>query len=274
LTKVIQVPELSVVVFQNFSGLWNSQTNLARLNQLQPLYAGAPDLSIVYDASWPSDSCVEIRRLCSARLTDVNLDLKPGQLVAIVGRSGAGKSSLLKSFVDPSVWMSGSIWVGGRSLKDVRIEMLKRAVVLVPQKCLCFDGTLRQNVDVDSTSSDAELARLLRVFGSETVDLDATVQASSVSASQGLAIGLARAWLRNASVILLDEAIDNMDTINQLKKLDGKVVLAVMHHLQFIEHFDRVVVMAEGKVLEQGPPKILLLDDRSHLSCLMKLPSQ
>jgi len=201
-------------------------------------------------------------------LQDFELRIEPGTTLGIVGTTGSGKSTLVKlllRFYDPR---SGRITIGGHDLTDLHCASLRSQVGLVSQDIFLFDGTVRENIVYGSFASTPEKLReaMEQAAVAEFVDrlpdgLETLVGERGVrlSGGQRQRIALARAILKNPPILVLDEATSAVDNeteraINQAMETirRDRTVLIVAHRLSTIRHADRIVVLEEGRIVEDG----------------------
>ncbi|WP_242908505.1 ABC transporter ATP-binding protein [Actinomadura terrae] len=201
-------------------------------------------------------------------VSDVSLEIKAGETVAFVGPTGAGKSTLTKlitRFYDPG---HGRILIDGRDLRDVRIESLRRQLGVVPQEPFLFAGPLRDNIRFAiPDASDDQVREALRAVGLDDVvdrlpdGLDTAVQerGQSMSSGERQLVALARAFLAQPRVLILDEATSNLDLQSEHKienaldvLLEGRTAILIAHRLSTAMKADRVVVVDEGRIVESG----------------------
>lgn len=226
---------------------------------------------------FPAEQHVEFKELTFTypgnnrpALDRVSLSVPQGDRVAIVGPSGAGKStitSLLVRFWNPS---TGTITIGGREISSFDPETLRRNIAVVSQRTYLFGQSIRENLKLAKPeANDDELERALSLAGLESLHtrLDdwAGQHGMNLSGGERQRIAIARMILQDAPIIVLDEATANLDAITEEAVLDtidqackGKTVLAITHRLHRMERFDEIIVLNEGRIIEQGHHEELL----------------
>ncbi len=222
----------------------------------------------------PRDGGIEVDHVTFAYgsnepvLHDVSLRIEPGERVAFVGPTGAGKSTLAKliaRFYDPT---EGAIRIGGIDLRDATMQSLRDRVVVVPQEGFLFAGSLRENVRVGRpAATDAEVDDALEALGllgrfrafPGGLDMEVRERGSRLSAGERQLISLARAALADPSVLVLDEATSNLDpgTEHHVERamerlMHGRTVIVVAHRLSTAARADRIAVVLDGRVAELG----------------------
>jgi subfamily B ATP-binding cassette protein MsbA len=209
-----------------------------------------------------------------ATLADVSFRMRPGEVVAVVGPSGAGKTtiaSLIPRFWDPT---AGSITLDGIDLRRLPLGTLREAVGLVPQEPALFSGTIRENIAYarpDATQEDIEAAARVANAHDFIVGLpdgyDTVVGERGVKLSGGQRqrIAIARAVLKDPAVLVLDEATSALDTESERlvelaleRLLAGRTTLIIAHRLSTVQRADRLVVLDQGRVVEEGTHAELL----------------
>ena len=207
-------------------------------------------------------------------LHDIDLRIAPNQIMAIVGGTGAGKSTLLSlvpRFYDPS---SGSVTLDGRDLKKITKKSLREQIGIVLQDTLLFSTTIRENIAYgrSGATEDEIIAAAKRAQADDFIRQLPDGYSSQVgergghlSVGQRQRIGIARAFLKNAPILLLDEPTSALDpttesaimsTIKEL--MQGRTTLIVTHRLSTIHKMDKIVVMQDGRIVEQGTGPELL----------------
>src|SRR5437764_3232963 len=208
-------------------------------------------------------------------LADVSFDIPAGKTVALVGTSGAGKTTtaqLLMRFWDPQ---SGRITLNGADLRDYKLDDLRRMIALVAQDTYLFNDTLRANILIARPeASEAELQAAIRHASlSELVaalpeGLDSPVgeRGTSLSGGQRQRVAIARAFLKDAPVLILDEATSHLDAVNEQavrRALDllqaDRTTIVIAHRLSTVRDADLIVVLEEGRVAETGTHSSLLM---------------
>ena len=204
----------------------------------------------------------------------VTLSVRPGEHVALVGLSGSGKSSMVN--LVPRFWTatSGSVTVDGVNVKDCTLTSLRNHIAVVSQNVILFDTTVRENIaygmpEVSEAAIEkaVEAAALMEVVAALPKGLDTPVGEAGglLSGGQKQRISIARALLKDAPILILDEATSALDSEseNQIKEaletlMRGRTCLTVAHRLSTIDRADRIVVMQDGAIVEEGTPAELL----------------
>jgi subfamily B ATP-binding cassette protein MsbA len=207
-------------------------------------------------------------------LNEVRLQVKAGECVALVGSSGAGKTTLvglLPRFFDPT---GGCVCVNGKDVRDYTLESLRGQIGLVTQETILFNDTIAHNIaygraDMPQQAIEEAARRahahdfiMAMPHGYDSVIGE---RGSLLSGGQRQRLAIARALLRNPPILILDEATSALDTeserqvqaaLNEL--MEGRTVFAIAHRLSTIRHADRIVVLESGRIVEEGPHDDLL----------------
>ena len=218
-------------------------------------------------------------------LKDINLTIFPGQTIAFVGKSGAGKTSLLSLIPRFYSNYSGDISVDGVSLEDYEIKNLRSHISLVSQNVTLFNDTVAKNINYGSLQKDFKKI----TEASEKAHADSFIRAMPdgydtlvgddgvlLSGGQRQRIAIARAILKDSPILILDEATSALDSESEqhiqeaMKELTkNRTTLIIAHRLSTIENSDKIVVLDEGRIVEEGTHKDLLLN-KSHYASLHK----
>ncbi|MGW7291205.1 ABC transporter ATP-binding protein [Streptomyces xiamenensis] len=209
-----------------------------------------------------------------AAVTGFNLSVPPGETIALVGASGAGKSTILNLLIGFIRPVSGRITLDGRDMATLDLRSYRRFLSVVPQESVLFEGTIRENVGYGLEAVDDEqVRRALRDANAlEFVDrlpsgLETVVgeRGARLSGGQRQRLAIARALIRDPRILVLDEATSALDTRSEAlvqeamsRLMRGRTVFVVAHRLSTIRSADRIVVMDQGKVLEIGSHEELM----------------
>jgi subfamily B ATP-binding cassette protein MsbA len=210
-------------------------------------------------------------------LEDISLDVPKGSVVALVGESGGGKSSLIKlvqRLYDPT---SGAIFWDDTDLRDAKLASLKKHIALVTQETVLFNDTIRYNISYGKPdAADEEIEEAARVAFADEFIQEFPQKYETVVGERGIflsggqrqRIAIARAVLVNAPVLILDEATSALDSESELlvqkalaNLMQTKTSIVIAHRLSTIRRADKIVVMERGKIIETGTHAELLEQD-------------
>jgi subfamily B ATP-binding cassette protein MsbA len=217
----------------------------------------------------------------------IDLDIQPGQTVALVGQSGSGKTtlvSLIPRFYDVT---SGRITLDGEDIRNFQLKELRRHMAAVSQQVMLFNDSIRNNIAYgkQGEASDAEIEAAAKAANAwdfiqelpQGLDTQAGEDGVMLSGGQRQRIAIARALLKNAPILILDEATSALDTETERKiqnaletLMQDRTTLVVAHRLSTIEKADKIVVMEKGAILEAGNHQELL-DADGHYARLYRL---
>jgi ABC-type multidrug transport system fused ATPase/permease subunit len=217
-------------------------------------------------------------------LHDVDVHIEPGRSVGIVGRTGSGKttfSRLVLRLVEPT---SGVVELGGVPIADIALSELRRRVALVPQEVELFAGTLRDNVTLfDAERSDAEVVDALERVGlgalaAGGIDRELGAGGAGLSAGEAQLLALARVWLRDPDLLVLDEATARVDPETErrieaavVELMRGRTTLVIAHRLSTLKSVDEIIVFDQGRIIEHGDRVDLVGDDDSRFARLLAI---
>ena len=207
-------------------------------------------------------------------LRNFNLKIKCGERVGLVGPSGAGKTTLvnlLMRFYDPT---HGEILIDGQNIKNVTQDSLRESIAFIPQEPTMFNRTLRENIAYGKAgATDAEIRRASKramahdfIMGTDK-KYDSMVgdRGIKLSGGQRQRVAIARAFLKDAPILILDEATSALDSETEVciqksfdELADGRTTLAIAHRLSTLRNMDKIVVLKDGHVIEQGAHSTLL----------------
>lgn len=205
---------------------------------------------------------------------DFSLDIPAGQKVGLVGKSGAGKTTFVSLILRHFEVNSGDIKIDGQSISEVTLESLRKAIAFVPQDTSLFHRTIKENIGYSkSDATDDQIIKASKLAqadefikklpqGYETLVGERGVK---LSGGQRQRVAIARAFLKNAPILILDEATSSLDSHSEhaiQESLDrlmkNRTVIAIAHRLSTLKKMDRIIFIENGKIVEDGAPENLL----------------
>lgn len=279
LTAVIMLIDPIAIVTSNYNEFKQGEASLDRIFELlaiQPTVMEKPDA-----AALPSvTGKVEYRHVSFAYqesqpvLKDMNLLALPGEAIALVGSSGAGKTTmanLLPRFYDPQ---AGQILIDGIDIRDITLRSLRRQIGIVPQETILFSGTIAQNIafgqdkfDLEAVQAAAQIANAHQFIIQFPQGYESWVGERGVNLSGGQRqrLAIARAVLLNPRILILDEATSALDSESEAlvqealeRLMQGRTVFIIAHRLATVRRADRILVLENGQVVESGTHAELL----------------
>lgn len=269
---------------QQLSQLYNTvQSSTAALNKLFAIIDAVPDVNEVDSPTpLPRRGAIDVREVTFAyqgaerpALESVTMSVADGERLALVGPTGAGKSTLAKLMArlydptrSPTSGLTGVVRFGGVDLREASSKELRERIVVVPQEGFCFSGSIRDNVRIArADATDAEVEDALASIGAlerfeqfpEGLDTDVRERGSRLSAGERQLVALARAALVDPAVLVLDEATSNLDPGTEAeveaaleRLMRGRTVVVVAHRLSTVRRADRIAVVDHGRLAELG----------------------
>ncbi|CEJ83028.1 hypothetical protein VHEMI03060 [[Torrubiella] hemipterigena] len=295
LVNMMGLGEILASLIMFWTSLETSLGAVSRVKTFSEDTPAEPEPVCTAPAEWPRSGDIQVTNLTALHadfvaLKDLTIDIKSGEKIAICGRTGSGKSSLITAMLGMMDIQSGSIVLDGQDLSQVTNEVVRKRITCITQDPYLFSASVRLNMDLHGISNDEDIqAALVRVglwsvlrqsLGegvSATKILDASMDDVHLSHGQRQLICLARTLLRKNKVVLLDEPTSSVDAATEAKMTEiidsefpGATILMITHRLTSIHSFDKVMVLDAGKLAEFGAPATLLADDASVFSQLYK----
>ncbi len=197
-----------------------------------------------------------------------NLKIKPGESLAIVGHTGAGKSSIANLLARFYEFQEGDIVIDGKSIRNFKLQAYRQQIGIIPQVPFLWADTVEHNISYGCTSASCDdvISALDKAGGSEWVNnlpngLDTMVgeRGSLLSMGQRQLVAFARVLLENPSILILDEATASVDPFTETriqdaleKTIEGRTSIVIAHRLWTVRHVDRIIVLDKGKIIEEG----------------------
>ena len=280
LTNLVGFSQMLKQLITNWTLLETSMGALSRVRSFAASIESEnqPGEDTVAPDHWPKFGGIEFRSVIAshkkakrATLDDLNFAVAPGTKLALVGRSGSGKSSLIAALLRLMDLTSGQIIIDGIDIATLPRQTVRSRLIALPQDPYILSGTIRENVDPLHIVSDADIISALRkvqldhLIDGEDAGLNAQLSSDMLSHGQCQLLCLARAMVRKGSILILDEATASVDVhtdalMQQIIRTEFKhhTIIAAAHRLDTIIDFDAVLVLDAGKILEKDRPENLL----------------
>jgi ATP-binding cassette, subfamily B, bacterial len=274
---------LQAYMVQLFDILWNLGRSLAKgvkamtdMKEVTDIFDQVPE---ILDPAKPEklkikEGHIEFKDVSFEYIEDrevfsnFNLDIKPGERIGLVGHSGSGKSTITKLLLRFSDVTNGSISIDGQDIRNIKQDDLRSVISYVPQEPILFHRTIKENIAYANPNANnkeiveaAEQAHAHDFISNLQYGYDTLVGERGVKLSGGerQRIAIARAMLKHAPVLILDEATSSLDSISEQyiqeafnKLMEGKTTIVIAHRLSTIQKMDRIIVLEEGKIVEEG----------------------
>ena len=239
--------------------------------------------------NWPSFGKIKfLKYFASYRpdtpniLKNINLEIKSGDKVGIVGRTGSGKSSMvlaLSRILEPKL---GQIFIDDVDIQNIDLDYLRQSISIVPQDSFIIEGNLRDNIDPLNKYSDKKIIETLNdlclfkdLDDNEKLKLEIKEGGKNLSNGQKQLICFARAIIKNNKIIILDEAISSLDLetekiikMNMEKYFKDVTLIMITHHIHMVKNCRKIIVVDQGRIIESGQYETLLKDKKSHFYSL------
>jgi len=266
----------------NISSFWSQfQDGLSAAERVFALIDAEP--KVVQEASEPVDALeggIEFRHLGFSYndgevvLPDFSLEIRPKETLALVGHTGAGKSSLARLITRFYEYQAGDLLIDGRDIRCLDLSHYRRGIGLVPQEPFLFSGTVRDNIRYgQSDASDDEVCQAAMGISNgdwltglaDGLDTDVGERGANLSMGQRQLVALARVLLKDPAIFILDEATASVDPFTEAQIQEGldtimrdRTAIVIAHRLSTIKNADRIIVVNQGRVIEEGAHDELL----------------
>ena len=288
LTYAVMLPYFLAIVSENFVTVRTSFAALERLSQYLEL-PQEPAHTLPTDpprGQWPNDGAIEFQTVSlryrpglPLALHDFTMRVAGGSRVGIVGRTGAGKSTLILALfrlVEPT---SGTIRIDDVDVLQMGLRALRRAITIIPQDPVLHQGTVGHNLDPFGAQPEGVLRDALRrsQLPEDMLIQEVSKGGANLSSGERQLLCFARSLLEDAKILILDEATSNLDEASDASiqmllrnEFGAHTVLTIAHRLLTVIDYDSLVVMGGGQLIEQGAPRELLARDNGVLAAMAK----
>lgn len=249
------------------------------------------DLIMKQRPNWPEEGYMEFKNVSlkyrpttEIVLNRLSFKIQKGEKIGVVGRTGAGKSTICLAISRIVEIFEGSILIDGLDISQVQIETLRSRITLIPQDPTMFTGTLRFNLDPEEKATDEEILALLKEGQLQSLidnnpkglNQEITENGSNLSSGERQLLCICRAILRNSKLVILDEATANIDVVTEQNiqnlinsKFKDATMVVIAHRINTIIQSDRVLVLSFGQIKEFDAPSKLMSNPMSEFSQLI-----
>jgi ABC-type multidrug transport system fused ATPase/permease subunit len=205
---------------------------------------------------------------------DFSLDIKPGETIALVGHTGAGKTSIARLIARYYEFQGGNLLVDGQDIRSINLRQYRTHIGLVPQEPFLFSGSVAYNIRYSrpGAADDEVRSAALQIGGGDWIDglsdgleTDVGERGSNLSMGQRQLVALARALLKDPAIFILDEATASVDPFTEAQIQEGletimenRTAIVIAHRLSTVKNADRIIVMKDGAIIEEGNHDSLL----------------
>ncbi|WP_458123900.1 ABC transporter ATP-binding protein [Paenibacillus sp. Z3-2] len=272
-----QLMNYLIMPFIAFSGIWGYfQYAMGAADRISEILDGSPEQSSAPQDAKSVHSSFNNLKIHQVHfeydnesvIQDLSFNINRGEFVAIVGPSGSGKSTLFKLLLNLYSTSKGTISVDGHSYENLSEEDIRRYFSMVPQEPYLFSGTILENIIYGNPNATEEEIVQVAIHANayefitnltDGFQTEVGERGSNLSGGQKQRIAIARAFLRNAPILLLDEATASLDNESERlvqealnRMMIGKTTLVIAHRLSTIQNADRILVMKDGRIVESG----------------------
>jgi ABC-type multidrug transport system fused ATPase/permease subunit len=204
-------------------------------------------------------------------LKNINLEIKPGEKIGVVGQTGSGKSTLFLCIFRILEASEGKIYIDDIDISQIGLELLRQSLTIIPQEPILLEGNIRDNIDPTKLHSDDEILDLLNEVGlrdfmiGKNLDYKIEENGGNISVGEKQLICIARALLKKTKIILMDEATANIDYRNEaiLKQninedTKESTVITIAHRIKTVINYDKILVLKDGEIEEFDTPDNLI----------------
>ncbi|CAD8124354.1 unnamed protein product [Paramecium sonneborni] len=265
------------------SGLFNSYERLLDILEIDQ-EKDKENINKILPKAWPKQGSIVLKNLSMQYdmnqkpvLKNIEMEIKPEEKIAFVGRTGAGKSSLIAAlFRLVEIDSQSQIFIDGCDVRELSLNQLRKALAIIPQQPLLFYGSIKQNLDPQNLYTDSDIWKALSEVNMDNLIeqqkqlLNCDIMDLNLSAGQKQQLCLARVILMRRKILILDEASANIDILTDQaiqeiirSKFMDCTIITIAHRLNTIAHYDKVIVLENGEIVEQGNPFELLSNDQN-----------